>query len=104
MSKLPHNKNSHQHNNHQLKSKIRLLLNRQHPRKPLKSQRKELVHNSNKCKAWELVDKKSIWPKMLTPRATATQTKINLYRTVAAETRVAIFSEEPSNQQNTNNT
>lgn len=95
MSKLPHNKNSPQlRNNHRLKNQIRLLLNRQHPRKPLKSQTKEQVNNSNKCRAWELVDKKSILRKMLTQMATATQMKINQYKTVAAETRAAVFSEQ----------
>jgi hypothetical protein len=94
MSKHPHNKNSQQHrNNQKLKSQIRLLLNRQHPRKPLRSKRRELVNNSNKCRAWELVDKKSTSLLTLTRKATAIQMKINPSKTVAVEMRAAVFSE-----------
>lgn len=92
INNLQQNKKSH---NLLCKNKIRLLLKKlPHKNQPqLRPRKKVLDSNLNKCREWELVDKKSILRKMLTRRATAIRMKINLSRTVAAVTKAAAFSE-----------
>ena len=90
-----HNKNSQLRKNRdpQYRSRIRLLLNRQLLRRPLRSKKRELANNLRKCKAWEPEDKKSTWRRTWTQRGTVTQTKTSRFKTAAAETMGATFSE-----------
>lgn len=93
INNLQQNKKSH---NLLCKNKIRLLLKKlPHKNQPqLRPRKKVLDSNLNKCREWELVDKKSILRKIWMPMDIAIPLKTNQYKTVVAEMRAAIFSEK----------
>lgn len=73
-------------------SKIRLLLKASPKKRRHQNRKRVRDSNLNKCKAWVLVDKKSILPKIWM-LITAIRMRHNRYKTVVAETMVAQYSE-----------